>query len=253
MRPLPLVLMSSAAVPIPADHSRWFLRTLLVSLLVHGLVLTTVRSCQKAPPPPALTLSVELRAPPPPPPPPPPEPPKPEPPKLEPRKPVAMPQPARPLAPPPPPTPLLTATPEAPQRVDQPVVQRPVEPPPPPPPAPAPAPAAAPAPIAPPPAPAIDDAAARASYIRGLSAAVAKQKRYPRLAQQRGWQGEVMLHVVVDASGRLLDVSVERSSGFEALDREALEMVRRAAPFPFANGMKKEDVSMSLPVVFRLE
>jgi len=251
MRPLPLVLMSSAAVPIPADHSRWFLRTLLVSLLVHGLVLTTVRSCQKAPPPPALTLSVELRTPPPPPPPPPPEPPKPEPPKLEPRKPVAMPQPARPLAPPPPPTPLLTATPEAPQRVDQPVVQRPVEPPPPPPPAPAPA--AAPAPIAPPPAPAIDDAAARAGYIRGLSAAVAKQKRYPRLAQQRGWQGEVMLHVVVDASGRLLDVSVERSSGFEALDREALEMVRRAAPFPFANGMKKEDVSMSLPVVFRLE
>ncbi len=247
MRPLPLVLMSSAAVPIPADHSRWFLRTLLVSLLVHGLVLTTVRSCQKAPPPPALTLSVELRTPPPPPPPPPPEPPKPEPPKLEPRKPVAMPQPARPLAPPPPPTPLLTATPEAPQRVDQPVVQRPVEPPPPPPPAPAPA------PIAPPPAPAIDDAAARAGYIRGLSAAVAKQKRYPRLAQQRGWQGEVMLHVVVDASGRLLDVSVERSSGFEALDREALEMVRRAAPFPFANGMKKEDVSMSLPVVFRLE
>jgi protein TonB len=251
MRPLPLVLMSSAAVPIPADHSRWFLRTLLVSLLVHGLVLTTVRSCQKAPPPPALTLSVELRTPPPPPPPPPPEPPKPEPPKLEPRKPVAMPQPARPLAPPPPPTPLLTATPEAPQRVDQPVVQRPVEPPPPPPPAPAPA--AAPAPIAPPPAPAIDDAAARAGYIRGLSAAVAKQKRYPRLAQQRGWQGEVMLHVVVDASGRLLDVSVERSSGFEALDREALEMVRRAAPFSFANGMKKEDVSMSLPVVFRLE
>jgi len=251
MRPLPLVLMSSAAVPIPADHSRWFLRTLLVSLLVHGLVLTTVRSCQKAPPPPALTLSVELRTPPPPPPPPPPEPPKPEPPKLEPRKPVAMPQPVRPLASPPPPTPLLTATPEAPQRVDQPVVQRPVEPPPPPPPAPAPA--AAPAPIAPPPAPAIDDAAARAGYIRGLSAAVAKQKRYPRLAQQRGWQGEVMLHVVVDASGRLLDVSVERSSGFEALDREALEMVRRAAPFPFANGMKKEDVSMSLPVVFRLE
>ena len=46
---------------------------------------------------------------------------------------------------------------------------------------------------------------------------------------------------------------MERSSGFEALDREALEMVRRAAPFPFANGMKKEDVSMSLPVVFRLE
>lgn len=251
MRPLPLVLMSSAAVPIPADHSRWFLRTLLVSLLVHGLVLTTVRSCQKAPPPPALTLSVELRTPPPPPPPPPPEPPKPEPPKLEPRKPVAMPQPVRPLAPPPPPTPLLTATPEAPQRVDQPVVQRPVEPPPPPPPAPAPA--AAPAPIAPPPAPAIDDAAARAGFGRCLSAAVAKQKRYPRLAQQRGWQGEVMLHVVVDASGRLLDVSVERSSGFEALDREALEMVRRAAPFPFANGMKKEDVSMPLPVVFRLE
>jgi protein TonB len=228
MRPLPLVLMSSAAVPIPADHSRWFLRTLLVSLLVHGLVLTTVRSCQKAPPPPALTLSVELRTPPPPPPPPPPEPPKPEPPKLEPRKPVSMPQPARPLAPPPPPTPLLTATPEAPQRVDQPVIRRQLE---------------NPTTTAVPPEPSLNLQPTQFSspvlaqskphdglvddYRNQFNELVNKNKRYPEILRRMGREGDVSVKISVDlATGKLLDATVVKSSGFEAMDRSALESVK---------------------------
>ncbi len=93
----------------------------------------------------------------------------------------------------------------------------------------------------------------RRGYIRGVSAAVAKQRRYPKLAAQRGWQGEVTLRVVVDGAGQLVEVSVQQGSGYDALDREAMEMVRRAAPFPLATGMKKEDLTITLPVQFRLE
>ena len=101
--------------------------------------------------------------------------------------------------------------------------------------------------------PAIDQGELRRGFIRGVSAAVAKQKRYPRLAAQKGWQGEVQLRVVVDASGHLLEVSIQQGSGYDVLDREAVEMVKRAAPFPLLAGMKKEDVPITLPVQFRLE
>jgi len=86
-----------------------------------------------------------------------------------------------------------------------------------------------------------------------VSAAVAKQRRYPKLAAQRGWQGEATLRVVVDGSGHLVEVTIQQSSGYDALDKEAVEMVRRAAPFPFAAGMKKDDLTITLPVQFRLE
>ena len=37
------------------------------------------------------------------------------------------------------------------------------------------------------------------------------------------------------------------------LDKEAMEMVKRAAPFPLLAGMKKEEFPITLPVAFRLE
>lgn len=159
---------------------------------------------------------------------------------------------------PPPPVPILTTTPEAPVRQEQPVVQRPPEPPPPPPPPPAPAPPApAPPPVVHPAAvptePSTDQNELRRGFIRGMSAAVAKQRRYPQLAARKGWQGEVQLRVVVEGSGRLLEVSVQESSGYEVLDREAVEMVRRAAPFPVPAGMRKDELAITLPVQFRLE
>ena len=89
--------------------------------------------------------------------------------------------------------------------------------------------------------------------MRGVSAAVAKQKRYPRMAAQKGWQGEVQLRVLLDANGHLLEVSVQQSSVYEVLDKEAMEMVKRAAPFPLLAGMKKEEFPITLPVAFRLE
>jgi protein TonB len=107
--------------------------------------------------------------------------------------------------------------------------------------------------VAAPAEPAIDQGELRRSFIRGICAAVAKQERYPRLATRKGWQGEVQLRVVIDASGHLREISVEQGSGYDVLDREAVEMVKRAAPFPLLAGMKKEDVPITFPVRFRLE
>lgn len=57
---------------------------------------------------------------------------------------------------------------------------------------------------------------------------------YPRLARARGWQGAADIELVVLADGRVETAALGRSSGFEVLDRAALEVARRSrfAPPP---------------------
>ncbi|MFT4053567.1 MAG: energy transducer TonB [Novosphingobium sp.] len=54
----------------------------------------------------------------------------------------------------------------------------------------------------------------------------------------------------IDRTGRLLDVSVEESTGRPALDRAAVAIVRRAAPFPVIPDALPDELSITLPVEF---
>jgi protein TonB len=84
--------------------------------------------------------------------------------------------------------------------------------------------------IAPPASPAPEPAALLARFRQDLLAAAVRYKRYPRVAMDNGWTGDVVLRVDVDPSGAVTAIRVERSSGHEILDGQALEMFRRAAP-----------------------
>jgi len=55
-------------------------------------------------------------------------------------------------------------------------------------------------------------------------------KRYPSSA--RGAQGTVVVTFVLDRAGAVIESAVTKSSGNDVLDREALEILRRASPFP---------------------
>lgn len=65
-------------------------------------------------------------------------------------------------------------------------------------------------------------------YQRGVIDAAARFKRYPRAAIDNGWQGEVVAKMTIGADGRIAYLSVKTSSGYPALDRQALEMFRNA-------------------------
>lgn len=101
-------------------------------------------------------------------------------------------------------------------------------------PAPAPAPALpqAPSPVASAPAaPAAPDPAALiAQYRSRFIAAAVRYKRYPLPARDNGWEGDVVVHLEISASGELSGVKVTRGSGHAVLDEQALEMFRLAAP-----------------------
>jgi periplasmic protein TonB len=59
-----------------------------------------------------------------------------------------------------------------------------------------------------------------------------RRKTYPREAQRAGQEGVAQISFTIDASGRVLSVSLAASSGIPALDQAALDTARRASPVP---------------------
>ena len=51
---------------------------------------------------------------------------------------------------------------------------------------------------------------------------------YPRLARVRGWQGATDIELTVLADGRVDGATITHSSGFDVLDRAALDVARQS-------------------------
>ncbi len=73
---------------------------------------------------------------------------------------------------------------------------------------------------------------ARVRYEQVLFSWLVRHKQYPMLAQRRGLEGRGSVRVRIDRGGQVLDRAVEASTGEKMLDEAALDMVRRASPFP---------------------
>jgi protein TonB len=177
---------------------------------------------------------------PPPPPPKPPEPVKPpEPPKLTP--PPKTPQPV--LTPPPTPQPPAPATPEPPAVLAAPTasVTAPVVP----------AAAPAPPPPAPPPPPAapakVELPSSKADYLHN------PPPDYPRMSTRLGEQGKVVLKVLIGTDGAPQKVELVTSSGFERLDKSALDAAMRWRYVPGKRGGVAEAMWYQVPIQFTLE
>ena len=94
----------------------------------------------------------------------------------------------------------------------------------------------------------------RNQYGSLLSREIAKHKNYPKIAQMRGWQGDVSVDILIDGNGNVLSSKIHTSSGFESLDKQALEMVKKASPFPLPPAaLRSKPFNVLVPVSFRLE
>lgn len=95
---------------------------------------------------------------------------------------------------------------------------------------------------------------ARNLYGDLLAREISKHKQYPRIAQMRGWQGEAKVDLQIDSSGNVLTSKIHDSSGYEVLDKQALEMVIKAAPFPVPpDALRGRVFNILVPVTFHLE
>ena len=73
------------------------------------------------------------------------------------------------------------------------------------------------------------DARSVAEYRLQLIGAAPKYKRYPRVARDNNWQGLVALRMAFSASGGVASLSVTKTSGYDVLDQQAMEMFKSAA------------------------
>jgi len=77
--------------------------------------------------------------------------------------------------------------------------------------------------------------------------------RYPRVARKRGYQGTVVLSVLVDESGRVKNLWVFTSSGYRLLDNAAVKAVRKWAFEPGLKGDKRLAMWVNVPIRFQLK
>ena len=92
----------------------------------------------------------------------------------------------------------------------------------------------------------------KASYLGELLAQLNRFKQYPPQARAAHIEGVVMLHFVLDRSGRLLSAEISQSSGRPALDREALALIVRAQPLPPMPAEMGPTLDAVLPINFSL-
>jgi protein TonB len=108
----------------------------------------------------------------------------------------------------------------------------------------------APAPAAPGPAP---ETVSRDQYRVQLIDEARRHKRYPPIARENNWQGDVRIGVAIGANGRP-SVTLKGSSGYDVLDRQAVEMFMQAArAVPIPPALRGKEFALEVRAVYGLE
>jgi periplasmic protein TonB len=90
-------------------------------------------------------------------------------------------------------------------------------------------------------------------YRLQLISAAKRYKRYPRVAMDNNWEGDVVVRMVIGADGMIAAVSVKTGSGHEVLDSQALEMFKRAKPLvPIPSALRGKELSLELRAIYNL-
>ncbi|MGH8155106.1 MAG: energy transducer TonB, partial [Rhodanobacteraceae bacterium] len=108
-------------------------------------------------------------------------------------------------------------------------------------------PAAPPRPPAPPPPPADVAPSVDISYKNR------NPPQYPIQAIRQGQQGTVILDVTINAQGEVIDVKVEKSSGYRVLDQAAVAAARKWRFNPGIQNGKPSGGVVRIPVNFNLQ
>lgn len=73
---------------------------------------------------------------------------------------------------------------------------------------------------------------ARQFYVSDAIKKIRSKTKYPQRALDRSQAGNVRVSVVIDREGNILNSDLLESSKFDLLNKEAIEAVKRSAPFP---------------------
>lgn len=94
---------------------------------------------------------------------------------------------------------------------------------------------------------------ARQRYMKeqfdAIRDSIHRRLTYPLMARRMGWTGRVTIAFIVEEDGGVDDVKVLAGSGHAALDRHAVETIRRGAPYSRPPGRAE----FVMPITYRLD
>lgn len=92
----------------------------------------------------------------------------------------------------------------------------------------------------------VTEASATAAYLHNPPPV------YPEAAQEKGWEGTVLLSVLVQPDGKAKTVEIKTSSGRKILDQAATQTVQRWTFAPARRGETPVEGWVEVPIDFRL-
>ena len=93
----------------------------------------------------------------------------------------------------------------------------------------------------------------RKRFLQEVKDRLERAKRYPWPARFRGQEGTVRLEFVINAEGKAGAIRLVESSRWPILDEEAIATVERVDRFPDPPTGWNRDVSILVPLIFKLE
>ncbi len=95
---------------------------------------------------------------------------------------------------------------------------------------------------------------ATGDYWTAVQIHLARNKRYPRKAKRRQMQGKILIELTLLSSGKVESYKILESSGFPLLDKAAIKMINKSAPFPpFPASITTAQMTRRIPVVFNMK
>lgn len=82
---------------------------------------------------------------------------------------------------------------------------------------------------------------------------VEELKRYPADARLEQAQGKVIVKVVIQEDGNVIDVEVVKSSGFPSLDQAAMSLMHQAGPFHLTRPLGKPTLAVRVPINYAID
>ncbi|HUN70471.1 MAG TPA: energy transducer TonB [Burkholderiales bacterium] len=81
-----------------------------------------------------------------------------------------------------------------------------------------------------------------------------RYKRYPRIAQDNGWEGRVEVRIAIGEDGAISSLTVKKGAGRAVLDDEAQAMIRAAkSQAAIPPGLRGKAFTLEIPVDFFLK
>ncbi|MRR57928.1 MAG: energy transducer TonB [Deltaproteobacteria bacterium] len=88
----------------------------------------------------------------------------------------------------------------------------------------------------------------RSEHFAYIKKIIEENLVYPPRAQRMGWSGNCVVEFVVQANGHAKDIRVLRSTGYELLDENVIETIRKVDPFP----RPPIPVKLTIPFAYKL-